>query len=61
MKAIVEVFGAILQKVYLVTDGIAESSKEMLERKVGITTPEIAEDRAVNGKEEYTITLPADT
>ena len=56
MKAIVEVFGAIPQKVYLVTDDIAESSKEMLERKVGITTPEIREDRAINGKEEFYIT-----
>lgn len=56
MKAIVEVFGAIPHKIYLVTDDIAEQAKETLERKVGITTPKIAEDRAINGKEEFFIT-----
>ena len=56
MKAIIEVFGAIPHKVYLVTDDIAENAKEMLERKVGITTPEERENRAANGKEEFYIT-----
>ena len=55
MKAIVEIFGAIPEKVYMVNDEVAEKAKEMLERKVGITTPEIRENRALNGKEEFHI------
>ena len=55
MKAIVKSFGAIPQKVYLVTDEIAEKYKEMLEKKAGIITQEDRENRAMNGKEEFYI------
>lgn len=55
MKAIVELFGALPQKVYLVADEVADNSKEMLERKAGITTQEERESRALNGKEEFYI------
>ena len=55
MKAIVEIFGGIPEKVYQVIDELAGKVKEKLEKKVGITSQEERENRALNGKEEFHI------
>ena len=55
MKAVVEIFGGIPEKVYLVTDEISEETKKILEKQKGITTQEERDNRALNGKEEFHI------
>jgi len=53
MKAIVELFGGIVEKVYLVNDEFAETLKSKLEKGVGILTERERESRGNNGKEEF--------
>ena len=55
MKAVVELFGGIVEKVYLVNDEFAETLKSKLEKGVGILTDNERESRGVNGKEEFMI------
>jgi len=55
MKAVVELFGGIVEKVYLVNDEIAEMLKKKLEKATGILTDRERESRAENGKEEFSI------
>jgi len=55
MKAVVELFGGIVEKVYLVNDEFSETLKSKLEKGVGILSKRERESRAENGKEEFMI------
>ena len=55
MKAVVEIFGGIPEKVYLVIDEKSTEAKKKLEKRKGITTQKERENRALNGKEEFHI------
>ncbi len=55
MKAIVEIFGGIPERVYQTNNERAEEVKEKLEIKAGITSKKERESRALNGKEEFYI------
>ena len=55
MKAVVEIFGGIPEKVYLVTDEKSTETKEKLEKRKGITSQKERDNRALNGKEEFHI------